>query len=98
MCSKLLVVIWYLLAIVSSGCSGGFSSAQTAPDPTLAAHSIPLKSGYWDIAYSGFGYVNFSTDGSYVHYAPQASVAPAETHATLLLTKKYDPSPLVNLS
>jgi len=55
--------------------------------PKNVCFSDGTSFGPWLAAYSGYGCVNTGTDagGSYIEEAPQASAAPAETHASMVL-------------
>lgn len=96
---KLLVgafIFCALVAVSIVGCSPKTLTTDASTGGTTASDFIPLTASNWTVAYNGFGYVNFSTDGSQVEYAPQVSTTSGDTHAVLVLTNKFDTNPIAN--
>lgn len=57
---------------------------STCPD---GFKNIPLTAEYWKTEYDGYGAVTYQTDQNLISMAPQAARSPANTHASLVLSK-----------
>ncbi len=71
-------------------------AADRVPSLPRAPTALAMNPSEWSVAYDGYGFVNFDRQSRFVEFAPEAASQLNQTHAALLLAKKYLQAPIKN--